>query len=522
MTWKITDPMGNEARKIAWEVVKYTRGKGLDIGCGPKKTFPHWIGLDNCKDTQLFGIQMEPDIRIEDCADLSLFTSKSMDFVFSSHLLEHIEYAKVPAVLKEWWRVLKDGGHLTLYLPDEDEYPKIGEEGANLDHQWNVSKDRVIDAMRLINGWDLIDYQKRNQEQEYSLYFVFKKVGNGQYFSYDKPKPTKTAAVVRYGAYGDVLQTSSVVKGLKKQGYHVTLFCSPPGSDVLTHDPNIDEFYLQDKDQVPNNLLSEFWKYHRGKYDKWVNLCESVEGTFLALPGRALHEWPAAARHRIMDKNYLESMHLIAGVPHDPQVKFYSTPKEREWARRERAKMGKKVLVWSLAGSAIHKTWAGLDNVIASIMVNHPDWDVLFMGSKDAQILEAGWEKEPRVHRRCGVWEIRESMTFLEFADCVVGPETGILNAASHLPVPKVVFLSHSTDENLTRDWENCISLASAETHCPGRGKNEAPACHQMHYNWNHCKKSENGVAQCQEDISVGQAWHAIEHAMHFKVSEVA
>jgi ADP-heptose:LPS heptosyltransferase/predicted SAM-dependent methyltransferase len=522
VTWKIDDPMGNEARKIAWEIVRYTRGRGLDIGCGPRKTFPHWIGIDNCVDTKLFGIPMEPDIRIEDARDLSLFQSKTMDFVFSSHLLEHIDPKEVASTLKEWWRLVKDGGFMTLYLPDEDEYPKIGEPGANLDHKWNVNRDRVIEYMRSIQGWDLIDFQKRNQDKEYSLYFVFKKIKQGQYFSCDKPKPLKTAAVIRYGAWGDLLMTSSVLRGLKRQGYHVTLFCSPPQSGIMANDPNVDDFYLQDKDQVPNGALGEFWAHQKKKFDKFVNLCESVEGSFLTLPGRAMHEWPPALRHKMLNRNYLEVAHELAGIPHDPYVRFYPTQEERDALKRERSKMGRKVLVWALAGSAGHKTYAGLDTILASIMVNHKDWDVVLMGNDACKILEQGWEKEPRVHRRSGLWSIRESMTFLEYADCVVGPETGIMNAASSLSVPKVVFLSHSSDENLTRDWENCISLSSKNTVCPGRGNNEAPACHQMHYSFEFCRKHESGVSQCMADIPIGQAWHAIEYAMHYQQEAVA
>jgi ADP-heptose:LPS heptosyltransferase len=150
------------------------------------------------------------------------------------------------------------------------------------------------------------------------------------------------------------------------------------------------------------------------------------------------------------------------------------------------------------------------------------------MGGEACKLLEQGWENEKRVHKRSGVWEIRESMTFLEFADAVVGPETGIMNAASALDVPKVVFLSHSSDENLTRDWDNTIALWSHNTSCPGRGNNEAPACHQMHYNWGHCKNAlgpdgeKSGVAQCQYDISIEQAWHAIQHAMKYEREKVA
>jgi hypothetical protein len=95
---------------------------------------------------------------------------------------------------------------------------------------------------------------------------------------------------------------------------------------------------------------------------------------------------------------------------------------------------------------------------------------VVFVGGPEAKILEAGWEKEDRVHERCGVWKIRETMAFLDQADLVIGPETGVLNAVACADVPKVCFLSHSSVKNLTRDWVNCTSLFSQDTTCPGRG----------------------------------------------------
>ncbi len=521
MTWRVDDPQGNEAYKIRWEIVRYTRGRGLDIGCGPAKTYSHWIGVDNCKDAQLFNHQIKPDVRVDSAEDLSVFATVSMDFAFSSHVLEHIEYERVPATLKEWMRVIKVGGHLTLYLPDEEQYPKVGEKGANPDHKWNVNKQRVIDAMP--NGFDLIDYQVRSEGNEYSLYFVFKKLGNGRRESWRNPKPKKTCAVVRYGAFGDLLQASSVLAGLKRQGYHVTLYTSPPGDVVLRHDPNVDDFYLQDKDQVPNTSLGEYWDYHKRKYDKWVNLSESVEGTLLALPGRAHHGFPPALRHQMLNRNYLEVQHQIAGVPHEPRVKFHATHEEQCWARTQKRKMGSPVIVWSVAGSSVHKTYHGLDRCIASLLLDFPTAHIVLVGDQAGKILEAGWEKEPRVHRKCGEWSIRQSLAFASIADCVVGPETGVLNSVSHETMPKVVFLSHSTVDNLTRDWVNTHSIFSENTSCPGRGNNEAPSCHQLQYGWTHCKRSHEGVAQCMADLDGENVyrviWHAVMSAIEEKVA---
>lgn len=127
--------------------------------------------MDNRLDTKLFGMPMQPDV-VCDATHLRLFADQSLDFVFSSHLLEHM--ADPQAALAEWCRVIKDDGHLILYLPDEDEYPKVGEPGANPDHKWNVNYERVVAMMdTLPRSWDLVQFDKRNQADEYSLFFVF-------------------------------------------------------------------------------------------------------------------------------------------------------------------------------------------------------------------------------------------------------------------------------------------------------------------------------------------------------------
>ena len=519
MVWRAEDPYMAESKKIVWEVAPYLRGRGLDIGAGDFKVLPHVISVDNMHHSQ-FGFSVKPDVMC-DASKLDVFGSQSMDFVYSSHTLEHIDnYA---AALKEWWRVIKQGGYLILYLPDEDEYPKVGEKHANPDHKWNCSYGSVVAAMDDIRGWDLIEFQKRNEDNEYSLYFVFKKTNRQtNATSFINAPPEKTACVVRYGAFGDMMMASSVWAGLKKQGYHVTVFASQPGSDVIKNDPNIDKLVLFDKDQVPNANLVDFWGYQAKKFDKFVNLSETVEGTFLAMPGRTQHAWTPALRHKHMNHNYVQFAHDLAGVPHDPQVKFYSTQEERDWAKKTRAKMGEgPVVMWSLAGSSVHKTWAGLDQLLASVIVNYKDAHIVLVGGPECKMLEAGWENEPRVHKTSGVWSIRQTLTFLSECDLVIGPETGVMNAAACMDVPKITLLSHSTHENLTRDWKNVIPIASENTECPGRGKNEAPACHQLHYGWAHCKKDETtGTAQCQADIDGLDVWREVSAVLTHVVNE--
>ena len=221
MTWRIDGNHlgGSEVAKCRWDLVPFMRGRALDLGCGPYRAFPHFIGVDNGKDTEIFGTQIKPNIWA-DVTDLSFLASDSYDCVFSSHVLEHIEYEKVPTVLSEWFRLVKKGGYMVLYLPSSDEYPqcdkekkkewadwyekyknkfhnteaaveefaevrrrrgnkKIGEIYAgtpfgNPDHQWDVTYDKVVSAMDIIPyDWDLIEFEDRNGGDEYSLWFVF-------------------------------------------------------------------------------------------------------------------------------------------------------------------------------------------------------------------------------------------------------------------------------------------------------------------------------------------------------------
>ncbi len=499
--WRITDPQGNESAKVKYEIVEYTRGKGLDLGCGPFKAFPHFIGVDNGHHAREFGWQMRPDVHVDTVEDLGLFASESMDFVFSSHTLEHLP--DPGAALKEWARVVRPGGHLVLYVPDEDQYPKVGEPGANPDHKWNVNYDRVVQFMDAVErDWDLVRFEKRDADygpgatgNEYSLLFVFKVLGRAENpsraLSYCNPKPEKRAAVVRYGGFGDSIQASSVLPGLKEQGYHITFYTTPRGQDILKHDPHIDAFYIQDTEQVPNNELSAFWEVQQKHYDKWVNLCESVEATLLALPDRTNHRWPHAVRHKQMNQNYLEFTHELADVPMPPKPKFYMSEDEKTWAQKFKQETG-PVILWVLSGSSVHKSTPYVDQVLARLMLE-TDYKVVLVGDKHCQILEAGWEQEPRIIRRSGVWSIRETLAFAHYADLVVGPETGVLNAVSHTDVPKVVMLSHSSVENLTRDWKATIALTPNSTPCY--------PCHQLHYGWEHChqQRVKIPVPKCED-----------------------
>ncbi len=524
MTWNPEDPEGNEAAKIRFEVVPYTRGTVLDLGCGPWKAFPHFMGVDNCDAVTRFGTQFTPDVQCDagdPAAFAETFNSLSVDAVFSSHLLEHIEDAQ--AALAAWWDAIKVGGHLVLYLPHAELYPRMGEPGSNPDHKHDFLPSNIIGHMETVGGWDLLVDETRAEGAEYSFLQVYRKRADGvRTVGVHNQRPEgKTACVVRYGGFGDMLQAANILPELKRQGYHVTVMTTPKGQEILKADPHVDAFFIQDDNQVPNEQLPEFWAAQAKHFDKFVQLSESVEGTLLAMPGRANHQWPHAVRDREMNKNYLEWTAELAELPYLSEAKFYPTDREKQLCSQYLGQVKRKgmeqlpalwatppafTVLWALAGSSFHKTYPHQDIVIGQILAGWPDARIILTGDVACKVLEQGWEDHPRVQCASGELGIRETLTLAQMADCVIGPETGVLNAVAFEPMAKVVFLSHSSKRNLSMHWVNTWSLTPANTSCY--------PCHRLHLSSEHCRIDEDTfTAACQVDIKPGFVMQAVERA---------
>lgn len=512
MVWTLETSQGFESDKIATHVIPYSRGRGLDIGCGMRKVWPHAIGIDN---RHHFGQQSACDIE-GDGTHLEIIADDSMNFIFSSHTLEHFPKEKVGGILREWGRCLKVGGYLILYVPSANFYPKCGEPGANPDHKWDIYPgdiESILEEAAPTYGWEQVECEERGAFNEYSLFEVYKKKaepGITKNIWQRNPDGKKRCLVIRYGAIGDQIIAASILPGLKEQGFHVAYNTTPESAEVLKHDPYIDEFLLQDKDQVPNPQLGPYWEQLAQRYDKVINLCESVEGAILTMPGRMPHYYPHAVRDEIFGKiNYLERTHDIAEVPHDFAPFFYPSPSENEWADvGEKIIRDKKVplLVWAINGSSPHKTYPYTDTVVSWLIKRTPVEVFLYTGgdpvSKELQdgivkcLTEDGVDMA-RVHAIGGRWNVRQSLTFVKRADVVVGPETGVLNAVCMDDMAKIIYLSHSSHANLTKHWRNTIILEPDREVCP------CFPCHRLHFDWKNCHQDEKTrAALCAASVT--------------------
>lgn len=90
---------GNAMEGAIFLAKKYCIGNGLDVGAG-------WWPLEGAR--PIYNNKDENANHLKD-------DDNSLDFVFSSHCLEHLEDWQ--GAIKEWYRVIKNGGSLILYLP---------------------------------------------------------------------------------------------------------------------------------------------------------------------------------------------------------------------------------------------------------------------------------------------------------------------------------------------------------------------------------------------------------------------
>lgn len=493
MTWRPGWPKNfqGEVAKIRWEVLPYTQGAGLDIGCGRWKLWPSSIGVDRGPGTaaNLAG----------DVSDLTLTAGGCMDYVFSAHCLEHV--ADYRAALAEWWRVLKVGGHLALYLPHKNFYPNIGTDGANPDHKHDFLPADISRAMSSIApDRTLVDDQARNAGDEYSFLQVYRKeaLGAGAKIESQECDPAKRCIVLRYGGFGDVLVASSTFPHLKAEGWHVTVYTSPGSAALLEHDPHVDRVIAHDIAGWSAGDLAQLAHYLRGRCARFVNFCETFEGLFLADPRRPSYYWPHRMRHRYMNGSYLEAAHEAAGVPQVYRQRFYDTRAEHDQAWIWRAGM-QRLVVLAASGTGVNKVWPGMLNYASLLVARNPELHVAVFGDL------RGYEfaEHPRVHVLGESLPMRQACALAKSADLVIGQETGLLNAVAFERMPKIVLLSHSSPENLTAHWVNTQTL-----------NGDAPCwpCHRLHADWKGCTRdAKTGAAACQAAIDPQRALELTE-----------
>jgi ADP-heptose:LPS heptosyltransferase/predicted SAM-dependent methyltransferase len=498
MTWQPNMPYRAEVTKCRHRLIPYCVGMGLDIGCGIEKIKPLSIGID--------WQQSAADIVCDVGEGLTIFAPNSFDFIFSSHCLEDLEAPEI--ILRDWWSKLKVGGNLVLYLPDKSFYPNIGQEGCNPFHQNDFSAETILEMMDKFATYQVLHNETHGEADEYSFDIVLKKISDAPAVKINIPAGgKKTALVIRYGGFGDGIIASPLFKRLKQDGYEVTLNTTERMLSIVKNNPNIDHIMMQEDEVIPRWQLGDYWDEIGKKYDKVVNLSETLEVKFLTihrpkeqnLPGhpgyldyrKHYYYYPQEIRRQVCGKdNYYDYVLQVAGYTdvERPKGELYFDYREEAFCQKFRDRFKNYfVILWSLSGSAMHKAWLRAEETAIRLLSKHRDMVILTVGDYACKLIE--W-RHPQSFSMIDEWGIRASMLMTKYVDLVIAPETGILNAAGCFDTPQISLLTHSSKTNLTKYFTNDHSI-QAHIDCS--------PCHKMVFmdNFRDCELigggSENG-----------------------------
>jgi predicted SAM-dependent methyltransferase len=131
-----------EKRKKLGHFDKYLCGKGIDIGAGPD-----CLIIPN-------GTIINWDRKNGDGAQLKTIEENSLDFVYSSHFMEHVKNLRL--AIKNYKRVLKDNGILYFVVPDFKLYEKSNwPSNHNKSHLHSFSIDIKRKEPQRENHWNI-------------------------------------------------------------------------------------------------------------------------------------------------------------------------------------------------------------------------------------------------------------------------------------------------------------------------------------------------------------------------------
>lgn len=154
---------------------KFCNGMGLDLGFGGDPIVPHAITLD--LETPYTKVGDAVQNLWGDAKYLHWFADDTLDFVYSSHLLEDFSPDETLFIVIEWLRVIKEGGVLVLNLPDERayrEYCKKTGQSRNMSHK-NEQMSLSWFVSNIVEQLDDVSVVYVNSGPSYSFQIVLKK-----------------------------------------------------------------------------------------------------------------------------------------------------------------------------------------------------------------------------------------------------------------------------------------------------------------------------------------------------------
>lgn len=463
-----------EPREALYEFAGYMQGRGLAL-----------------TEASLFNPQARtPDVSCYETRnpnELDLFKDRTFDYIIIGDPLATFLPEVRENVIQKATQLLKAEAYLLLALPTNTFDPSAVETAVT---GASHIPTRLCTTVPIVgdgddnDSWNLLVFQLDSKKSKLTT------------------PVARRVCISRLGAIGDMIQCTPLIRQLKKDGFHVTVNCSPYSAEVLKGNTNVDKVILQERNIIPNQELGKYWAYWRKRYHKYINLSETIEGPLLKVQGRRDYYTSKRWRSAECNVNYFKKIMECGGYTGESSLvpELNISARERSTARRILQSRGvdRKTFVGIgvLNGSSHHKVYPILPAVLNDWLAANPDSCFLLLGDKHSN--KYAWE-HPKVINLCGQTSLREAFALVSISDVIVGPETSLTNAAACFPeVAKIVFLSHSSPYNLTYGWKNTQALTPSQELSP------CYPCHQLHYTLDSCPQASIRDDETKEILTSG------------------
>lgn len=168
----------SETSKVRHLVLPYCQGFGCDIGFGGDKIVKeNCLGIDLPTPYANTGGE-KVDIACDVLKDPIPVPDNYFDYVYTSHLIE--DFADTEKGLKEFFRILKDGGRLILVFPDQRKYEEICKRTGQTLNLYHVHAEMSLSFMKekisKIAGLQFEYIWEDNMTIDYNVILVIKKL----------------------------------------------------------------------------------------------------------------------------------------------------------------------------------------------------------------------------------------------------------------------------------------------------------------------------------------------------------
>lgn len=301
----------------------------------------------------------------------------------------------------------------------------------------------------------------------------------------------KRVYLIRYGAYGDHLHMSPVLRAFKEEGWHVTFEYNFKGAQIHTYNPNIDVHVPREPEKglYEQDPKAKYQHYKRlkkieGAYDRLVDFGGSLEHSLIASEKDPEYFMPKDWRNRAYgDMPFHDQSMKWAGLPEKyrgRRTEIYFRDKEHEHVKRALAPLRERwpfLMMWSIAGSMWQKAiypWA--KEVCDEFMARHPDVCLLITaGPEYAKYVWGGERVYDCVARK---HPFRQVLLMTRYINLLVTPETGIGIGAGAYGTPKIMLMTAASVKNIVGNDRNDFSIQSEAWCSP---------CHRAIYNMDTC-----------------------------------